>query len=828
MLWLINAHDRLLGFARIAKNLSLILKPLREVIDREDSDNLAMFRGWPQLLDWLVDNEVEPGPSSRDHGVALEKDPIDREGILRHPMYDCLWHRAKDNSAASTFRSLQWQVLWAHASFLFKKCKHDSSAGRLEYEAYSENPEWGVFPDSSYSATHSVRLIGQNTWPSYLADLEPTTPPWKFVYSIRYVRCSKEEEKRLRDLYLFLARVYGEEPWSSPVSRSRNSSSFRTNRRLSSEIAVPDDEYDSDSRRPTERWVTVLDLASDLTQEQILDLDISPEELGDTHDVYLAEQEGPALDFRQMAVTSAIAARGQLRHLQMSHQLLPWQYSQLTIQEVGNLLRRCNEAYEAIRDLATWDQSQFRTAELLCLIHTMLWTSSTPDRAWNLRVFTGIVSPDLKTQLSREGVLLFELNERHWHVPALLPPYESTIEDTEKQAHSLEEFFSLPDIAGTGTLLQELLNRVQSRWPSPEPGAQPLSRQEGDAQGSSRVDGRYLFAGEFEEYKSDLNAWLNADGSTTRVTAGRIGSFLFGRILANSGDIMAAVLTTGRDHPLARTQKFYSTYEIEELQRRYTTAAKTAFEQAGCTANPTPPAQAGKICEVQKGYVGARLCATKDAVELAIKRLKEGIQKTLPIMDLSGAIAFHNLFTLHTVMLFGYGTSMRAIRTPYLGLEQVDPDTSFVLISDKDDDSHNKTRLAWVPKIVADQMRCYADHCSAVASDNLELRNWPDPCFFLEPNGSPASVRPKSITDNMRPFLALPPNAHRRFMRRELLCAGCPPEMVNVWMGHAFQGEEPWGPHSSFSFAEYRSVLGPKLEKILEDLGWEVLVSPLV
>jgi hypothetical protein len=179
-------------------------------------------------------------------------------------------------------------------------------------------------------------------------------------------------------------------------------------------------------------------------------------------------------------------------------------------------------------------------------------------------------------------------------------------------------------------------------------------------------------------------------------------------------------------------------------------------------------------------------------------------------------------------MLFAYGTSMRAIRTPYLELEKIDPETSFALISDKDDDAHNKTRLAWVPKIVADQMQCYADHCAAVASDNLKLTNWPDPCFFLGVDGEPVNVRPKSISEHMEPFLALPPNAHRRFMRRELLGAGCPPEMVNVWMGHAFQGEEPWGPYSSFSFAEYRSVLGPTIEKILEDLGWKTLNSPLV
>jgi hypothetical protein len=66
-------------------------------------------------------------------------------------------------------------------------------------------------------------------------------------------------------------------------------------------------------------------------------------------------------------------------------------------------------------------------------------------------------------------------------------------------------------------------------------------------------------------------------------------------------------------------------------------------------------------------------------------------------------------------------------------------------------------------------------------------------------------------------------NFHRKYMRHRLLEAGCPPEVVMAWLGHAFAGEELWNPHSAMSPRVYRESLAKYLLPILEDdLGWKV------
>jgi hypothetical protein len=198
--------------------------------------------------------------------------------------------------------------------------------------------------------------------------------------------------------------------------------------------------------------------------------------------------------------------------------------------------------------------------------------------------------------------------------------------------------------------------------------------------------------------------------------------------------------------------------------------------------------------------------------------------------------------------MFAYATSIRSIRTPYLSLDEVDQIEGFAFISDKDNAARNNTRQAWIPPFVISQMAAYADHLQALSSDNpyvidylgarkdsSEQMHQPcEICFFLDPEGKPIEVRPKTISEHMKPYLALPPNVHRRFMRYALLSierppggAGCPPEVVMAWLGHSFQGEEQWGPYSTLGFDEYRTALEHFLLPILEDLGWKTLTSPL-
>lgn len=293
--------------------------------------------------------------------------------------------------------------------------------------------------------------------------------------------------------------------------------------------------------------------------------------------------------------------------------------------------------------------------------------------------------------------------------------------------------------------------------------------------------------------------------------------FVFNRLVARSGDLMAGALITGRMGTLTRTERFYASYPTAALRQLYFSAASKMVRRLTAKNCPRPlPAP-----ELWQGNVGARLCAKDDKVEGAITALKEEIETVRGVKR--KRTEFHNLLTLYAVMYFCFSTSCRPIRTPFLSMDRVDKDTGFAYLSDKDDDANHKMRLIWVPELCRKQMNNYAEHCRRLAREHAAIHDWPDPCFFLTKNREPVLVRPTTLAIHLKPFLQLPLNFYRVYLRHRLLQAGTPPEAVMAWLGHAFAGEEIWNTHSAMSARDYRECISKKLPKILEELGWAVL-----
>jgi hypothetical protein len=186
--------------------------------------------------------------------------------------------------------------------------------------------------------------------------------------------------------------------------------------------------------------------------------------------------------------------------------------------------------------------------------------------------------------------------------------------------------------------------------------------------------------------------------------------------------------------------------------------------------------------------------------------------------------------------MVGYATSCRAIISPFIASSEIDADTGLAALADKDGPDHHKNRLVWIPEEVRKQIRGYEAHRKAL----LELFGGhfvksnavvPD-CFFLRVTDKGqfafVAVKPSTLAEQMKGFIRLPANVHRRFLRTELIEDGCPAEIVDAFMGHWSRGEEPHGWFSSFSYIEHVGVLEKHLVPILRDLGWQPIESALV
>lgn len=830
ILWLIGAHDKLLGLGRIARNLLKILASRREPSPR--------FAGWPKVLQWIADTHSDP---------AASVNPIIGFGIGRHPLYGCLWQRSQ--GWPKQYAALQWHLLWAHVYYLCTNSegKLDSElvkTRRDAFESYGDNKELKAFPNFSGPASKSVRELARNVWGPLLMKLKVGDSAKDFATDLMDVSCPHDigsREPEWQDLreplhsFLYSANRLGD--WGHSAGGKGNSSVRYTKCQVAEVITTPGDPDDPDAHWPAARWISISGLEKEpnekgaFTREELLEFDLDPDEIVEPEECYLVAPEDIEPDYQHLAVLSAMGARGQLRHMQMLHQLLPWDYGQLSLHELAWCLHECSNAVRELGDRQNWGTDQFLIAELVTLTHVMLWTGSSLERACDLRV-------SAKGQIRKED-LFFELGKNQWRIHAAMPDYKSVILDPDNQAYPPTTYFLLPDVARTRAFIDLLLLQAL-----PDTSESDLSKFAG-----RQADG-FLFLKDEKFYRSELTKWLKhrPNQLTGRVTVGRISTFLFNRLLATTGDLMAAVLITGRSHPQARSEQFYASYSVAQLRSVYLKATSIVVQEAYLAADLVPPEIPADTQPEEEAHVGARLCATYDAVQKAVRRLQNDLKSARQIKDQAGSIVFHNLYTLYTILMFAYATSIRAIRTPYLSLDEVDTIDGFAFISDKDNAARNNTRQAWIPPFVIRQMAAYADHLQALSSDNPHVIDYMgvrkdsreqlhqpcEICFFLDLEGKPIEVRPKTISEHMKPYLALPPNVHRRFMRYALLSKGrppegesCPPEVVMAWLGHAFQGEEQWGPYSTLGFDEYRTALEHFLLPILEDLGWKTLTSPL-
>jgi len=329
--------------------------------------------------------------------------------------------------------------------------------------------------------------------------------------------------------------------------------------------------------------------------------------------------------------------------------------------------------------------------------------------------------------------------------------------------------------------------------------------------------------------RHNLKALLAELDPTGRLTETKLGRFMFNRLLQEcNGDICAASMLAGEEHPLARVRLFYSVIPVKELQQKYLNATAELVARLPAAADKQYSAQQ-PVFDGGEHHVGSRLCPTLDTVKHVIAKLKRAIEVSAQGDDI---IDHHNLYTLFTVWHFAFSTACRAIETPYLPLSEIDLVTGIGLLSDKDDGSGYKSRLIWLPPAIIAQMQLYEMHqCELLAQfPGLVAKDNP-PVFFLERGRGDRlqseMIRPKSMQPIMEKFLPYPANFHRRFMRTELLARGCPSEIVDAWMGHWHMGEEPWALHSSFSFQAYRDELEKYLIPLLDEIGLDGRIEPL-
>lgn len=845
MLWGINAHSYLVAFPRICENLERILTAISASWRTDENPQghtvLDSWRlaDWLPLTRWIVAHrqqladeigslfDLAPSKSKKRH-------PVLSKGVTRHPLFATLWNRHQDPQRQERYLLLQGHLLVAHVAALRGQHKDHLAESYSAYEQYGSKKEWKALPNSPYQAALAVRYFSNMDFgQEELLDQYPVhLAPSDFVRALTAVSPRNDWRmlRRHKGLTDFLWKVATNQ-WRRGAGTGRGEGArgkwIDGHVELDGNVLVQKNVL-GDSEDPDADWgeqeVATYCGGTAETRQELLDIDDHPGEDSEDEDLFWTDFDGEdgQQDRTRTPGDSVAASKAQIKHVDMAHQLLPWAYRNLSDGEARALNENLEHRMIDLLFLKKRSASEELRFELLALAQVMLCTGSSLERARHLKVFfEGTPNEDAELALfvdpASEQAAPWCLRSR-WRLRALEPEYRQQQSPVAGQDRLRQDYLFLPN-ADNGSITRFLIvqNSVLQSARGRERPLEPVA-------GSDRRQPLRCFPRTIRWYRKELRKLLAEIDPTGRLTETKISGWLFSRLAKQSGgDVAAASLVTGQRHPLAYVRSYYATPEISQLQ--------SSYRQAVRGLSPTYPDLASESIP-SSGHVGSRLCPTLAAVQTAVQRLQEEIEAAAGYSKNPDWIRYHNLYSFYTLCAFSYTTGVRGIRIPYLSLAEVDAVTGFARLTDKDSGSNYKTRLVWIPSGLRKQMRYYGRHLEAV---RLTAQGSPEvleqPCFLLE-SGEHVNAReqvlmarPKTLRPVMKEFLPFPVNVHRRFMRTELLSRQCPPEIVDTWMGHWHRGEEPWGEHSCFSYADYQQELEKYLLPLLTELGFRPLRS---
>lgn len=341
----------------------------------------------------------------------------------------------------------------------------------------------------------------------------------------------------------------------------------------------------------------------------------------------------------------------------------------------------------------------------------------------------------------------------------------------------------------------------------------------------------------------------------TRLTHGRIFTSMFRRIAVRRGsDVTFAALITGRDHPLARAPLHYTAVRRDMLQKLYVeecAAILTAVRQASPYAT-----QSSSFFErtprYDQGYIGAVWRPTEECVKNLQKELRKSLAEAWKIREpIAKIIGVHNAITLYTHWLVAFTTGYRAVWQAFFHETEIDENSGFAAISDKDTEDFYHARIVRLPQPVITQIAYWRRHWEifrtrclnrvnpglfrSLMAEKRSYRNGEKPLvrrtrrdirshveglFVFNAAGRAFPLRPATVKRYTGAKFFLPANAGRHYLRSRLLEEKCPAEIVAAFMGHWERGEEPWGKYSAMSPQQYREALDPCLGRIIKECGW--------
>lgn len=535
---------------------------------------------------------------------------------------------------------------------------------------------------------------------------------------------------------------------------------------------------------------------------------------------------------------AALKIKNQHRYLACANQMLPPSWAKLNFPEIVRF-------WEALILLVQNEQQDQSTPvehlELAALLAAMYWTSSGIARALSIKVC--VSAHNLPSKIDNDTPIYFCLNEKCWVVPRPEVPNRKSAKPSWK---NLVE----PNYPNLFLPVSILCYKFLKPWldiQTSQLGTRPIP----------------LFKMHEEKVMEKAKELLKMAGKKipTRLTVARISSHLVHYLADITGDIAIATYIFGRVPPGSqRTSLYYYAPSRSHLQKIYTTTCEDIEKSISESTNGEETYKPIPIN--QEGRIGSAICPRSETVALLVQDMLAMIDyRRKNRLSESFLVEFHNVYVSYCLLMLGFMTGYRSVRDPLHDESNIDWDTGFIVISDKDDDHNYNSRITWVPPVCLQQLKEYKLHryrlieritlkngslanALKIQKEQEDRFNWgrkrkatdrseatnhkkehsPPPFFFyLTTNFLPKGVGVTNLRDKIHWSYSLPLNANRHYLRTKLAEECVSGEIIDAYMGHWDRGREPFGRFSTLSPDEFRKQLEEPLISIGNDAGWKVI-----
>jgi len=491
-------------------------------------------------------------------------------------------------------------------------------------------------------------------------------------------------------------------------------------------------------------------------------------------------------------------------HLAISNQKLKHKWETLDKTEIKILIAAISDISNK-GQLSKFYVNKIAVNEFIAFISLMLLAGQKPDRLIQFKIYRK------KQKLYQQPGILIVTGSQPKLLIISATPDRKVKPDTNQKKYTLKTTnYILLDIPKS--LETALMRYIQNNL--------PRSATE-------------LFAKNIDKYIVDLKLFIKIINSKyfCRITINRISACLFDKIAGHpDADIVTAMYITGTQDFLGFSQSFYTSISSKTLQATY------SHISANIMATETNIKSIKKSFDDNEEYIGSPFVPKRSSVQNLVSNLLAGIKKTNAgdFRDKPALAHYHML--RYTVFMVAFATGFRAVKEPIILMNEIDLQTGFAVISDKDSEDWYNSRLVWLPQVCIQQLKYFWEHATRIFStihnldpkaSNLQSKRNRDFTIqavqFINSKGKITTAGPKILAKSVEYFFPLKINSGRHYLRSNLLSRSCPIEIIDAFMGHGERGEEAFGCFSGLSPHEYSEILSEYLVPILDEDGWLAL-----